>query len=119
MAKRLGMISPYKGTNTVRAVFIVDDKGIIRAILYYPQEVGRNITEILRLVKALQTSDKYKVATPANWAVDQFEWKSGSIVKNSVIIPPASSLEEKKDREEKKQKGEIECLDWWFCYKNI
>lgn len=64
LAKRLGMISPYKGTNTVRAVFIVDDKGIIRAILYYLQEVGRNITEILRLVKALQTSDKYKVATP-------------------------------------------------------
>ncbi|HIE58947.1 MAG TPA: peroxiredoxin [Hydrogenothermaceae bacterium] len=119
LAKKLGMISPYKGTNTVRAVFIVDPDGIIRAILYYPQETGRNITEILRLVKALQTADKYSVATPANWAVDQFEWKSGSLVGDNVIIPPASSLEEKKDREEKAKKGEIKCLDWWFCYKQL
>ncbi len=117
LAKELGMISPYKGTNTVRAVFIVDDKGIIRAILYYPQEVGRNITEILRTVKALQTSDKYGVATPANWNVDKFEWKSGEVVGDDVIIPPADSLEVKKEREERKAKGEIECFDWWFCHK--
>jgi len=119
LAKKLGMISPYKGTNTVRAVFIVDPDGIIRAILYYPQETGRNITEILRLVKALQTADKYSVATPANWAVDQLEWKSGSLVGDNVIIPPASSLEEKKDREERVKKGEIKCFDWWFCYKQL
>ncbi|HIP90349.1 MAG TPA: peroxiredoxin [Candidatus Nanopusillus sp.] len=119
LAKKLGMISPYKGTNTVRAVFIVDPNGVIRAILYYPQETGRNITEILRLVKALQTADKHGVATPANWAVDQFEWKSGSLVGNNVIIPPASSLEEKKDREERAKRGEIKCFDWWFCYKPL
>ncbi len=119
LAKKLGMISPYKGTNTVRAVFVVDPEGRIRAILYYPQEVGRNITEILRLVKALQTSDKYGVATPANWAVDQFEWKSGYAVGDDVIIPPAASLEEKKDREERAKKGEIECFDWWFCHKKL
>ncbi len=119
LAKRLGMISPYKGTNTVRAVFIVDDKGNIRAILYYPQEVGRNITEILRTVKALQTSDKHGVATPANWSVDQFEWKSGVVVGDDVIIPPADSFEAKREREEKEKKGEIKCFDWWFCHKKL
>ena len=119
LARRLGMISPYKGTNTVRAVFIVDDKGVIRAILYYPQEVGRNITEILRLVKALQTSDEHGVATPANWYVDKFEWKSGEVVGDDVIIPPADSLEAKKEREEKAKKGEIKCFDWWFCHKKL
>jgi peroxiredoxin (alkyl hydroperoxide reductase subunit C) len=119
LARKLGMISPYKGTNTVRAVFVVDPKGIIRAVLYYPQEVGRNITEIYRLVLALQTSDKHDVATPANWYVDKLEWHSSSIVDDNVIVPPAENLEQKKKREEAKKKGEIECFDWWFCYKKL
>ena len=112
VAKRLGMIHPKKGTNTVRAVFIVDDKGIVRAILYYPQEVGRNINEILRTVKALQTSDKYGVATPANWP-------ENPVLKDRVIIPPASSIEEKEERLKRAEKGEIECFDWWFCHKPL
>ncbi|WP_423793074.1 peroxiredoxin [Methanocaldococcus indicus] len=112
LAKKLGMVSPYKGTNTVRAVFIVDDKGVIRAIIYYPQEIGRNLDEIVRAVKALQTSDKYGVATPANWP-------ENDLLGDKVIIPPASSIEEKKQREEACKKGEIECYDWWFCYKKL
>jgi len=112
VAKRLGMIHPNKGTNTVRAVFIVDDKGIVRLILYYPQEVGRNIDEILRAVKALQTSDKHGVATPANWP-------ENPVLKDRVIIPPATSVEEKQERIEKAEKGEIECFDWWFCHKSL
>ncbi|RUM61609.1 MAG: peroxiredoxin [Persephonella sp.] len=112
VAKRLGMIHPKKGTNTVRAVFIVDDKGIVRAILYYPQEVGRNINEILRTVKALQTSDKYGVATPANWP-------ENPVLKDRVIIPPATSIQEKEERLERAKKGEIECFDWWFCHKSL
>jgi len=112
VAETLGMIHPSKGTNTVRAVFIVDDKGIIRAILYYPQEAGRNVDEILRLVKALQTADKYGVATP-------HKWPENELVGDHVIIPPASSVEEKKKREEAEKKGEIECFDWWFCHKKI
>ncbi|RDD52256.1 peroxiredoxin [Nanoarchaeota archaeon NZ13-N] len=119
LAKKLGMISPYKGTNTVRAVFIVDPEGVIRAIIYYPQETGRNITEIYRLVLALQTADKHKVATPANWYVDKLDWKSSSLVGNDVIIPPANSIAAKKDREERAKKGEIECFDWWFCHKRL
>ncbi|MEM0476351.1 MAG: peroxiredoxin [Candidatus Aenigmatarchaeota archaeon] len=119
LAKKLGMISPYKGTNTVRAVFVVDPEGIIRAILYYPQEVGRNITEIYRLVLALQTSDKNKVAIPANWYADKLEWKNSSLIGNKVIIPPAKTIEEKKKREEMVEKKEAEMLDWWFVYKDL
>ncbi len=112
VAKKLGMIHPKKGTNTVRAVFIVDDKGILRLVLYYPQEVGRNIDEIVRAVKALQTSDKYGVATPANWP-------NNDKIKDHVIIPPASSIEEKEERLKKAEAGEIECFDWWFCHKAL
>jgi len=112
VAETLGMIHPNKGTNTVRAVFIVDDKGIIRAILYYPQEAGRNVDEILRLVKALQTSDKYGVALP-------HKWPENELIGDRAIVPPAASLEEKKQREEAAKKGEIECFDWWFCHKKI
>ena len=112
VAQKLGMIHPKKGTNTVRAVFIVDDKGIIRLILYYPQEVGRNIDEVVRAVKALQTTDKYGVATPANWPENE-------LVKDHVIVPPATSEEEAKERLKKAEAGEIECFDWWFCHKTL
>ena len=93
-------------------MFIVDDKGVVRLILYYPQEVGRNIDEIIRVVKALQTTDKYQVATPANWP-------NNDVVNDHVIIPPATSEKEAKERLEKANKGEIECFDWWFCHKKI
>ncbi len=112
VAKRLGLIHPNKGTNTVRAVFIVDPKGIIRAILYYPQELGRNMDEILRMVKGLQISDKHGVAIPANWPKNE-------IVKSDVIIPPASSEKEVAERWEAHRRGEIKCLDWWLCHKKI
>lgn len=68
VAKAYGMIHPESnGTNAVRAVFIIDDKGIVRAMVYYPLNAGRNIDEILRLVDALQTSDREGVSMPANW----------------------------------------------------
>jgi peroxiredoxin (alkyl hydroperoxide reductase subunit C) len=112
IAKKYGMIHPGKGTNTVRAVFVIDPNGILRAVLYYPQEVGRNIDEILRLVKALQTADKYDVALPANWP-------NNELIDGKVIIPPASDEKTAKERLEKAKKKEIECFDWWFCYKSI
>ncbi len=102
-----GMIHPSKGTNTVRAVFIIDPKGIIRSILYYPQELGRNMDEILRMVKALQISDEKGVATPANWP-------SNELIGDRVIVPPAMDEETAKKRLE-----EYECFDWWFCHKRI
>jgi peroxiredoxin (alkyl hydroperoxide reductase subunit C) len=98
------MIHPGKGTNTVRSVFIIDPNGIIGAILYYPQEVGRNIDEILRVIRALQFSDKNGVAIPANWP-------NNELIGSKVIIPPASSEKEAKERLEKAKKKEIEAYD--------
>lgn len=112
VAKRLGLIHESKGTNTVRAVFIVDPKNTIRAILYYPQELGRNVDEILRMVKGFQLSDKNGVAMPHNWPHNE-------IVGNHVIVPPASSEEEVKKRMESAKNGEMECFDWWLCHKKI
>ncbi len=110
VANELGIIHPAKGTNTVRAVFVVDPDSVIRAMLYYPQELGRNMDEILRMVKGLQLADKEGVAIPANWP-------NNEIVKDDVIIGPASSFEEVKEREEAEARGEIKCFDWWLCHK--
>ncbi|HDD36293.1 MAG TPA: redoxin domain-containing protein, partial [Archaeoglobus veneficus] len=112
VSKKLGLIHPGKGTNTVRAVFIVDPNGTIRAILYYPQELGRNMDEILRMVKGLQVSDENGVAMPANWP-------NNELIKDKVIIPPASDERTAKSRLEMAKAGEIECFDWWFCYKGL
>ena len=112
IAEQLGLIHNNKGTNTVRAVFVVDNNGVVRTILYYPQELGRNMDEILRVVKALQLSDKNKVAMPANWP-------NNELIKDRVIVPPASDEETAKDRLAQAEKGEIECYDWWLCHKNL
>ncbi len=112
VANMLGLIHPGKGTNTVRAVFVVDDRGKIRIILYYPQELGRNIDEILRAVEGMQTADKYRVAMPANWP-------NNELVKDHVIVPPASDVKTARERLEKAKAGEFECFDWWFCHKRL
>jgi len=112
VADKLGLIHPGKGTNTVRAVFVVDDKGKIRIMLYYPQELGRNMDEILRAVEAMQISDKYGVAMPANWPKSE-------VVNDHVIIPPAKDVKTAKDRLEKAKAGEFECFDWWLCHKKL
>ena len=104
IAEQLGMLHPAKGSNTVRAVFIIDPEGIVRTMLYYPQEIGRNISEIVRAVKALQKSDE-GVATPANWPENE-------LVGDHVIIPPATDEKTAKERLEN-----YECFDWWFCHK--
>lgn len=111
IAKKLGMIHPGKGSNTVRAVFVVDPNGIIRLILYYPQEIGRNMDEILRIIRALQTADEHKVATPANWPKNE-------LFGDHVIIPPAKDVKTAKERLENAGK-EYECLDWWLCHKKL
>jgi len=103
----LGLIHPGKGTNTVRAVFIVDPKGFIRAILYYPQELGRNMDEIVRMIRGFQISDKNGVAIPANWP-------NNELIGGEVIIPPASD-----ERAAKERVKQYKCFDWWFCHKNI
>jgi peroxiredoxin (alkyl hydroperoxide reductase subunit C) len=67
IAMKLGMLHPGKGTNTVRAVFVGDPESKLRLVLYYPQEIGRNMDEVVRAVKALKLSDENKVAMPAGW----------------------------------------------------
>ncbi|HPV15682.1 MAG TPA: peroxiredoxin, partial [Candidatus Cloacimonadota bacterium] len=97
---------------TVRAVFIVDDKGFIRLILYYPQEMGRNMDEILRVVEGLQFGGKHGVALPANWP-------KNDIIDDHVIIPPVTTVDAANERKEKTAKGEMQCFDWWFCHKKV
>ena len=103
VAKTYGMIHPdASDTSAVRAVFVIDDKGILRAMIYYPLSNGRSIEEILRLLTALQTSDKYDVATPENWQPG-----------DKVIIPPPAT----QDLAEKRQKEGYDYTDWYFSKK--
>ncbi len=106
IANQLGMLHPGKGTNTVRAVFIVDQTGAIRLIMYYPQEVGRNMDEILRAVTALQVSDK-QGAVPA-------DWPHNSLIGDRIIVPPAKDVKTACNRFD-----EYENFDWWFCHKPL
>jgi len=112
VAEMLGLIHPGKGTNTVRAVFIVDANSKIRIMLYYPQELGRNMDEILRVVEAMQVSDANKVAMPANWPHNE-------LFKDRVIIPPATDVDMAQERKTRAANGEFECLDWWLCHKAL
>ncbi|MDL2230081.1 peroxiredoxin [Treponema sp. OttesenSCG-928-L16] len=107
VAMKLGMLHPGKGSNTVRAVFIVDPEGKMRLIIYYPQEIGRNMPEILRAVKALQIADREKVALPA-------DWPNNSLIKDNVIIPPPKTVQGAEEYK-KNYKG----YDWWFCYRQL
>ena len=106
VASKLGMLHPGKGSNTVRAVFIVDPEGKVRLVLYYPQEIGRNIDEILRALRALKVSDA-QGALPANWPENE-------LIGDRVIVPPATDEETARKRLE-----DYECYDWWFCHKPL
>ncbi len=108
VAKQYGMIQPGESaTKAVRAVFFIDPKGIIRTIVYYPLNVGRNFDELYRVLVALQASDKFGVAMPA-------DWKPGE----DVIVPPAGSCGVAKDRMDGKEE-EMHCYDWFFCTKKL
>jgi len=109
VAKKYGMIQPNEDTTkAVRAVFFVDPKGFIRTIIYYPLSLGRNFDELYRVLIALQTSDEFNVATPA-------DWQPG----DDVIISPAGSCNSAKDRMEGKDSDVDECKDWFFCTKKL
>ena len=105
VANLYGMVHPEAAdTSAVRAVFVIDDKGILRAMIYYPLSNGRSIDEVLRLVEALQTSDTYGVATPENWQPN-----------DKVIVPPPATQEEDAKR---KNQG-YEYTDWYFSKKEL
>jgi len=107
VAKALGLIHAESGTATVRAVFIVDDKAVIRAILYYPLELGRNIPEILRMVRSLQLIDKYGAVMPANWPYNE-------LIGENVLNPPPHNVEEAPKRLQQ-YKG----YAWWLTYREL
>ncbi len=72
ISRKYGMIaSDISNTSTVRNVFIIDEKGIIRTIMVYPMNVGRFIPEILRTVQAIQMADCTEGSTAANWMPNQ------------------------------------------------
>jgi peroxiredoxin (alkyl hydroperoxide reductase subunit C) len=105
VANAYGMIQPgASDTSAVRATFIIDDKGILRAMVYYPMSNGRSIPEFLRLVTAMQTSDNNKVATPEGWQPG-----------DKVIVPPPGTV---RDAEKRMTEG-YECTDWYFCRKSL
>ncbi|RCK71618.1 MAG: Alkyl hydroperoxide reductase subunit C-like protein [Ignavibacteriae bacterium] len=105
VASLYGMIMPGESkTETSRAVFVIDPEQKIRAIIYYPLTTGRNIDEILRLIDALQTHEKFKVATPANW-------RPG----DDVIVPPPNTQE----MAEQRMKEKYDIKDWYFSKKKI
>ena len=106
IAKQYGMIQPgASNTQAVRAVFVIDPKGIVRTILYYPLSTGRNFDEIKRIVIALQKADRENVATPA-------DWREG----DDVIVPTAGSCGTARERMENPEKDTY-CLDWFLCFK--
>jgi peroxiredoxin 2/4 len=105
VASAYGMIQPgASDTSAVRATFIIDPNGILRAMVYYPMTNGRSVEEFLRLVTALHTSDTNKVATPEGWTAGQ-----------PVIVPPPKTVAEAKAR---KAEG-FEYTDWYFSKKKL
>lgn len=107
VAKLYGMIQPNEdSTKAVRAVFFIDPKGIIRAMVYYPLSLGRNFDELYRMLIAMQTADAFDVATPA-------DWRPG----DDVIIGPAGSCGTAKNRMDGKE--DMECQDWFFCSRKL
>jgi len=101
-----GMIHPgASATVTVRALFVIDPKRVVRALIYYPLNIGRNVEEVLRVVDALQTADKNGVACPVNW-------KPG----DKVIVPPPKTEKEVADRLALQN---VERLDFYLTKKSL
>ncbi len=105
VATKYGMIMPGESsTETSRCVFVIDPKGLVRSMIYYPLTTGRNMAEIVRLIDALQATDEHGIATPANWEPGE-----------QVIVPPPKTQEAAEER----VKAGYECKDWYFCKKDL
>jgi len=109
VARAYGMIHPgATDTQAVRATFFIDPNGILRAMVYYPMSNGRSIDEFLRLLQALQTSDKYGVATPEAWCPG-----------DKVIVPPPKTTAAAEERVTEGPKQGMDVTDWYFSKKSI
>jgi peroxiredoxin (alkyl hydroperoxide reductase subunit C) len=108
VSRMYGMLqSSASTTQAVRAVFLIDPESKVRALLYYPLSNGRNLQEIKRLLIAMQTSDKHKVATPADWQPGE-----------EVIVPPPGSCGAAKERMESTDSS-VRSIDWFLSFKKI
>lgn len=108
VARKYGMIHPHASdTRAVRAVFIIDTTGIIRAILYYPLTTGRNFDEILRILTALQVTDAFGVSTPADWMPG-----------DDVVVPAPTTLREMNIRMRNKSK-DVDVKSWYLTLRNL
>ncbi|MBE5958030.1 MAG: peroxiredoxin [Lachnospiraceae bacterium] len=107
VAKKYGMLQTVAKTQTVRAVFVIDPEGIIRTILYYPMSTGRNLPEILRIVKSLQLHDKENVSTPADWEEGR-----------QVILGAPLTLDEAKERMSSNDES-LTVYDWYLTMKKL
>jgi peroxiredoxin 2/4 len=106
VARKYGMIHPNESsTVTVRALFIIDPKNIVRALIYYPLNVGRNVDEVVRTLTALQTADANGVACPVNWTPGQ-----------KVIVPPPKTVA---DVEKRKALKGVERLDFYLIKRDL
>jgi peroxiredoxin (alkyl hydroperoxide reductase subunit C) len=106
VAKLYGMLHEASAaTAAVRCVFFIDAERKLRAMIYYPLNVGRNFDEVLRVVDALQTADEHGVACPA-------DWRPG----DKVIIPPPVTASQARERLEDKS---LEVTDWYFSKKQL
>lgn len=107
VAKQYGMIHPSaSGTMAVRAVFIIDPTGIIRAIIYYPAAVGRNFQEIKRLIIALQVHDEFGVSLPADWTPGE----------DILVSTPATSSDM---RDIKNRGADYDIKSWFLVFKKL
>jgi peroxiredoxin (alkyl hydroperoxide reductase subunit C) len=107
VAQLYGMIHPgASATTAVRAVFVIDPKRVLRAMVYYPLTTGRFMQEFLRVIDALQTTDKYSVSTPANWQPG-----------DEVIVPAPASVDALQAEESKK--NEYDYKRWYLRYKKL
>lgn len=108
VAKAYGMVQPNTSdSQAVRAVFYVDPKAKVRAVLFYPMSTGRNFQELKRLLVAMQTADTHACATPA-------DWQPG----DDVIVPPPGSCGVAKERVEKPA-ADAYALDWFMTFKKL
>ncbi len=105
VAKKYGMLQTVAKTQTVRAVFIIDPEGVIRAILYYPMSTGRNLPEIKRIIESLQLHDAEHVSTPANWQPG-----------DDVVLGAPLTLEEAESRA---NDAKLRNFEWYLAMKKI
>lgn len=107
VAALYGMLAPdVSSTETVRNVFIIDPAQKIRCILIYPLTTGRYIPEIIRIIQALQTSDRENAVTPANW-------QPGDV----LLVPAPSTCSEVRKRQTDPASLGLDCVDWYLCFK--